>query len=394
MTPNREFGRSFNTNKNGDRVMANKVHIAQVDENVEERGVQVRTVDPDSAYLNENPDVIWVNTSDGKIKKANNGSAEDLGAPASHSHTAGEVPVVDLSGKADVSHSHSVADSWLESKPITEAGYASVMEGDFTDGGGPWSQTVGKGYSIQFEAPAGGALDTLRLKLASQGAGAEWRIGVWSDDGGSGDTELDWFNYTFPYPVSNPYLDTIDISSLSIPSAGTYHLVITKANITSSTIWRDSGVNTQINSQVDNGVWTPVTYDIGADILFKKSGIVKTNESGVVDPTLIPTHSHTLAEISDYTAISIIDADATLEVNKDHFVEATDSHTLTMPTGTEGDRLRVVDYDGNWGVSHTPVVTATQKINGSDDDLNLNVADGWVEFVYVDATIGWKAITS
>jgi hypothetical protein len=68
--------------------------------------------------------------------------------------------------------------------------------------------------------------------------------------------------------------------------------------------------------------------------------------------------------------------------------------TVTLPAGSVGDTIELVDYAGTWdnnGVTLT--ADGSEKIKGSTDDLVLNVERQGVKIVYVDATQGWEAIT-
>ena len=68
--------------------------------------------------------------------------------------------------------------------------------------------------------------------------------------------------------------------------------------------------------------------------------------------------------------------------------------TVTLPAGSVGDTIELVDYAGTWD---TNVVTLTadgsEKIKGSTDDWKLITERQGIKIVYVDATQGWEAIT-
>jgi len=68
--------------------------------------------------------------------------------------------------------------------------------------------------------------------------------------------------------------------------------------------------------------------------------------------------------------------------------------TVTLPAGSVGDTIELVDYAGTWD---TNVVTLTangsEKIKGSTSNVELKYERQGVKIVYVDATQGWVATT-
>ena len=65
--------------------------------------------------------------------------------------------------------------------------------------------------------------------------------------------------------------------------------------------------------------------------------------------------------------------------------------TITLPiTPTAGQRVKIADYSGNWATNNVTVARNGQNINGSATNFILNVNNTWAEFVFVDATQGWR----
>ena len=66
--------------------------------------------------------------------------------------------------------------------------------------------------------------------------------------------------------------------------------------------------------------------------------------------------------------------------------------TVTLPAGSVGDTIEIVDYAGTFD-TNAVTLTTTEKIKGSDDDGFLKQERQGVKLVYVDATQGWEVIT-
>jgi hypothetical protein len=68
--------------------------------------------------------------------------------------------------------------------------------------------------------------------------------------------------------------------------------------------------------------------------------------------------------------------------------------TVTLPAGSVGDTIELVDYAGTWDTNNvTLTADGSEKIKGSTTDAVLNVERQGIKIVYVDATQGWEAIT-
>ena len=65
--------------------------------------------------------------------------------------------------------------------------------------------------------------------------------------------------------------------------------------------------------------------------------------------------------------------------------------TLTLPTGTLGDEIRVIDGVGNASVNNI-TITSSQKIIASDSDLILDIDRVGIGLVYYNDSQGWILI--
>ena len=68
--------------------------------------------------------------------------------------------------------------------------------------------------------------------------------------------------------------------------------------------------------------------------------------------------------------------------------------TVTLPAGSVGDTIELVDYAGTWDTNNvTLTADGSEKIKGLTDDVVLDVERQGIKIVYVDATQGWVAST-
>jgi len=69
--------------------------------------------------------------------------------------------------------------------------------------------------------------------------------------------------------------------------------------------------------------------------------------------------------------------------------------TVTLPAGSVGDTIELVDYAGTWDTNRVTITAdGSEKIKGGDDDVQMKKEREGVRLVYVDATQGWVAATA
>jgi hypothetical protein len=69
--------------------------------------------------------------------------------------------------------------------------------------------------------------------------------------------------------------------------------------------------------------------------------------------------------------------------------------TVTLPAGSVGDTVELVDYAGTWDTNAvTLAADGSENIEGATDDRLLEKERLGVRVVYVDATQGWMAVTA
>ena len=74
-----------------------------------------------------------------------------------------------------------------------------------------------------------------------------------------------------------------------------------------------------------------------------------------------------------------------------YFINTTSNAcTLTLPAGTIGDEVNVIDYAGTFDTNNLTVAAdGSEKIHGSTDDLTVAVERAGFALVFSDSTQGW-----
>jgi len=64
--------------------------------------------------------------------------------------------------------------------------------------------------------------------------------------------------------------------------------------------------------------------------------------------------------------------------------------TVTLPAGTLGDEVSIIDYAGTFDSNAlTVAANGSEKIAGSTDDLTISVERAGLTLVFTDGTQGW-----
>ena len=81
----------------------------------------------------------------------------------------------------------------------------------------------------------------------------------------------------------------------------------------------------------------------------------------------------------------------TAEAGKGYFIDTTSNVcTVTLPAGTIGDEVALVDYAGTFDSNNLTVAPdGSEKIVASTDDLTVAVERAAFTLVYTDGTQGW-----
>lgn len=69
--------------------------------------------------------------------------------------------------------------------------------------------------------------------------------------------------------------------------------------------------------------------------------------------------------------------------------------TITLPlVPVAGDRVQILDAAGTFNSNNLTVARNGNKINSGTSNLTISTQNALTELVYIDSTIGWKALTS
>ena len=69
--------------------------------------------------------------------------------------------------------------------------------------------------------------------------------------------------------------------------------------------------------------------------------------------------------------------------------------TITLPAGTIGDQVSIVDYAGTFDSNNlTVAANGSEKIHGSTDDLTVATERAAFTLAYTDSTQGWLLINN
>lgn len=69
--------------------------------------------------------------------------------------------------------------------------------------------------------------------------------------------------------------------------------------------------------------------------------------------------------------------------------------TVTMPASpSAGDRVQILDAAGTFNSNNLTVGRNGSKINSSDSDIIVGSQNAIIELIYINSTIGWKAVYS
>ena len=64
--------------------------------------------------------------------------------------------------------------------------------------------------------------------------------------------------------------------------------------------------------------------------------------------------------------------------------------TITLPAGTIGDEVSIIDYAGTADTNNiTVAANGSEKIHGSTDDLTVETERAAFKLVFTDSTQGW-----
>jgi hypothetical protein len=92
------------------------------------------------------------------------------------------------------------------------------------------------------------------------------------------------------------------------------------------------------------------------------------------------------------TTVSV-SSNITLEVNKRYLVNTSSARTLTLPASpADGDEIQIFDIIGTAATNKITVASNSNKINGTVQDLEIDINYDVVALVYTGSGYGWSVI--
>ena len=93
---------------------------------------------------------------------------------------------------------------------------------------------------------------------------------------------------------------------------------------------------------------------------------------------------------------AVVTGNTTMTAGRGYFVNTTSAAiTMTLPAGTIGDEISIIDYAGTFDSNNlTVAANGSEKIHGSTDDLTVATERAAFTLVYTDSTQGWLLINN
>lgn len=92
------------------------------------------------------------------------------------------------------------------------------------------------------------------------------------------------------------------------------------------------------------------------------------------------------------TTVSV-SSNITLEVNKRYLVNTSSARTLTLPASpSDGDEIQIFDIIGTAATNKITVASNSNKINGTVQDLEIDINYDVVALIYTGSGYGWSVI--
>ena len=86
-----------------------------------------------------------------------------------------------------------------------------------------------------------------------------------------------------------------------------------------------------------------------------------------------------------------VSSNITLVAGRRYFVDTTAARTLTLPASpTLGQEIVVVDASGTAGTYNITINSNSGKINGTIQNLTIDVDGAGASLIYTGATYGWR----
>ena len=109
-------------------------------------------------------------------------------------------------------------------------------------------------------------------------------------------------------------------------------------------------------------------------------------------PDYVDTTALNAALVSYKQEINLsISANTTLVAGRRYFVDTTATRTLTLPASPAvGNEIVVIDATGTAGTNNITINSNSGKINGTVQNLTIDVDGAGASLIYTGATYGWR----
>ena len=109
-------------------------------------------------------------------------------------------------------------------------------------------------------------------------------------------------------------------------------------------------------------------------------------------PDYVDTTALNAALVSYKQEINVsISANTTLVAGRRYFVDTTAARTLTLPASPAvGNEIVVIDATGTAGTNNITINSNSGKINGTVQNLTIDVDGAGASLIYTGATYGWR----
>ncbi len=109
-------------------------------------------------------------------------------------------------------------------------------------------------------------------------------------------------------------------------------------------------------------------------------------------PDYVDTTALNTALVSYKLEINVsISANTNLVAGRRYFVDTTAARTLTLPASPAvGNEIVVIDATGTAGTNNITINSNSGKINGTVQNLTIDVDGAGASLIYTGATYGWR----
>jgi hypothetical protein len=114
--------------------------------------------------------------------------------------------------------------------------------------------------------------------------------------------------------------------------------------------------------------------------------------TSALPPDYVDTTALNAALVSYKLEINVsISANTNLVAGRRYFVDTTAARTLTLPASPAvGNEIVVIDATGTAGTNNITINSNSGKINGTVQNLTIDVDGAGASLIYTGATYGWR----